>query len=965
MMSIKSGKRMLRRGVLLCTLFVILIACGAFAGNKTWTSLDLNPEDRAFQVVFNHEDPAYIYGGFYYFQVLHYDLDWLRKSRGLLDLNVQCLAMDPFDSEVLYTSGYRAGKLMTLYKSTDSGENWSKVSYLPGSPDEAVDVIVIDPMDPNYIFVGTDKRGVVWSDNGGTSWNEPSSWESGSNIVYDVAIHPADQSILYAATEEGVYKTTDRGDNWVRAGADQLSKRVRAVVIHTTNPDTVYAGQGEFLGKNHVWASPNGGSSWIQTGYEGRNGIYCMEMNPQNPLAIYIGTDGKGVYRTLNGGTSWKDINEGLEEGDDIILSMDLYSWGPGGERVCIGTNMGHVYTYTRANDVTPPDISGTTAITDTSFAGPFEVSATITDDSDIETNGTFLHYSLDKWAHQATIPMEAAGDLHSADIPEQFFSDTISYSVEARDRAENTAHDPENAPEDDYSFTLLLPPLNLDAGDDYEDYVPLSWDPPGSNIEEITIAYDDGGAENGYYWLGAGAGWAVKFTPPYYPVMVKECEIYITNVSSEVEFHGWNADGAFESPGTDIFEAFNTDLILGIWNEIDLTDKNLVIHEGDFYLGYIQTEAGGPALGFDQTSVQGRSWGYNNVDWEALEYMDEAILGNLMIRAVVEPYNPDLEGDPPSRIVLEGSSSVDSPVQRGNGPVRTAVQVDLAEGMSPVDITDISTVWGAPGRIELEKYRIYRSLTPGENYTVIDSVDAPVTEYQDDNVEGGTTYYYVVTAVYPDGESGYSNEAEGTPYSDVAVHTSGFTGTYERGTIRLNWQFDGHPSLTSFTVRRSTVFDDKGEEIARVAADKKGTCGYVDTPPDAVPYLYYSLWETYEDGSKKEAGNITLSMDRIVPSSTALRGISPNPFNPSTTIYFDISSRNIDHNGDASVSIKIFDTSGHMLRKLMDGKCAPGRYALLWNGKDDRGLSVPSGIYFIRLQVDNHVETRKSVLLK
>ncbi|MCP4251681.1 MAG: T9SS type A sorting domain-containing protein, partial [bacterium] len=83
-----------------------------------------------------------------------------------------------------------------------------------------------------------------------------------------------------------------------------------------------------------------------------------------------------------------------------------------------------------------------------------------------------------------------------------------------------------------------------------------------------------------------------------------------------------------------------------------------------------------------------------------------------------------------------------------------------------------------------------------------------------------------------------------------------------------------------------------------------------------------------------------------------------PNPFNPSTTISYTLPSR-------ARVHLGVYDVRGRLVATLADDVVAPGPHAVDWDGRNDRGIAVPSGVYFYRLQAGTEGLTRKMVLLK
>jgi len=89
------------------------------------------------------------------------------------------------------------------------------------------------------------------------------------------------------------------------------------------------------------------------------------------------------------------------------------------------------------------------------------------------------------------------------------------------------------------------------------------------------------------------------------------------------------------------------------------------------------------------------------------------------------------------------------------------------------------------------------------------------------------------------------------------------------------------------------------------------------------------------------------------------LLGNYPNPFNPSTTIRFEVPAAQ-------AVRLGVYDLGGRLLRTLVDGRTvARGPHRIDWNGRDDQGRSVPTGVYFYRLDAGSFTETRRMTLIK
>jgi hypothetical protein len=102
-----------------------------------------------------------------------------------------------------------------------------------------------------------------------------------------------------------------------------------------------------------------------------------------------------------------------------------------------------------------------------------------------------------------------------------------------------------------------------------------------------------------------------------------------------------------------------------------------------------------------------------------------------------------------------------------------------------------------------------------------------------------------------------------------------------------------------------------------------------------------------------------TLPPAPFVPAVTSVAQNVPNPFNPVTTVQYDVAVT-------GNVTIRIYDVAGRLVRTLVDQQRAPGRYTAQWNGDDDRGSRVSSGVYFYRMTAPGYTSpTRKMVLLK
>ncbi|MBN1561997.1 T9SS C-terminal target domain-containing protein, partial [candidate division KSB1 bacterium] len=124
-----------------------------------------------------------------------------------------------------------------------------------------------------------------------------------------------------------------------------------------------------------------------------------------------------------------------------------------------------------------------------------------------------------------------------------------------------------------------------------------------------------------------------------------------------------------------------------------------------------------------------------------------------------------------------------------------------------------------------------------------------------------------------------------------------------------------------------------------------------------------YKLQSIDLDGSDEFTEPVAVSMTSLVeqplvPLEFALLQNYPNPFNPQTTIRFDLPA-------SAEVSLVVYDMQGRIVRTLMAGHQGAGVHSAIWNGTDDAGRAVASGLYIYHLTAGEFSDIRKMTLLK
>jgi flagellar hook assembly protein FlgD len=95
------------------------------------------------------------------------------------------------------------------------------------------------------------------------------------------------------------------------------------------------------------------------------------------------------------------------------------------------------------------------------------------------------------------------------------------------------------------------------------------------------------------------------------------------------------------------------------------------------------------------------------------------------------------------------------------------------------------------------------------------------------------------------------------------------------------------------------------------------------------------------------------------LPRAFALHQNVPNPFNPTTTIQYEVPT------GGAEVSIRIYDATGRLVRTLVDERRPAGLHETAWDSRDGLGAQVSSGVYFYKMVSGGFSESKRMVLLK
>ena len=157
----------------------------------------------------------------------------------------------------------------------------------------------------------------------------PAYWTSGGpygGYIHSLAIAPTDPDIIYSATDNGIFKTTDGGAAWTKTGFPETL--AIAVQVGPDNPNTVWAGTDD-----GIYKSEDGGSTWTLKGLTGAR-VNTIVINPGNPNLLFAGTgvprstgEIAGVFKSTDGGDNWEEkLSAGLDAVAALLIDVDDFS---------------------------------------------------------------------------------------------------------------------------------------------------------------------------------------------------------------------------------------------------------------------------------------------------------------------------------------------------------------------------------------------------------------------------------------------------------------------------------------------------------------------------------------------------------------------------------------------------------------------------------------------------------------
>ena len=241
-----------------------------------------------------------------------------------------------------------------LFRSADGGQNWQELSGLrghgtgpqwqPGAGGMCLHTIILDPSDPNRIFIAISAAGAFRTDDGGKTWKPinrglysqyiPDPHAEVGHCVHHVAMHPARPNVLFMQKHWDVMRSNDAGDSWQEVSGNLPTDFGFVIDVHAHEPETIYVvpikGDSEHYvpdGKLRVFRSRTGGNEWepLTKGLPQSNCFVnvlrdAMAVDSLDKCGVYFGTSGGQVYASADAGDSWAPIVRDLP----AVLSVEV-----------------------------------------------------------------------------------------------------------------------------------------------------------------------------------------------------------------------------------------------------------------------------------------------------------------------------------------------------------------------------------------------------------------------------------------------------------------------------------------------------------------------------------------------------------------------------------------------------------------------------------------------------------------
>ncbi len=256
----------------------------------------------------------------------------------------------PSDPETVYAGVEDAA----LFKSVDGAQSWQELAGLrdvkghlwqPGAGGMCLHTIVLNPEDPNQIFVAISAAGVFRTSDGGETWQPinkglrsdyelPDAEADVGHCVHSISMHPSNPKVLFMQKHWDVMRSDNGGDSWHEVSGNLPTDFGFPIAVHAHEPETIYVvpikSDSEHYppeGKLRVYRSRSGGNEWeaLTAGLPQENCYVnvlrsALAVDKLETCGVYFGTTGGQVYASADEGDNWQAIVHDLP----AVLSVSV-----------------------------------------------------------------------------------------------------------------------------------------------------------------------------------------------------------------------------------------------------------------------------------------------------------------------------------------------------------------------------------------------------------------------------------------------------------------------------------------------------------------------------------------------------------------------------------------------------------------------------------------------------------------
>lgn len=849
---------------------------------------------------------------------------------------INCIAFHPTDNSTFWVGSPSGG----LWKTTNGGTSWTNLNdnqLVIGVSD-----IAVDYNNPNIIYIATGDRdggsigslggqnndnnsiGVLKTTNGGSTWTATglSYTVDQQRLVYRLLIHPSSSQVLFAATSDGIYKTTNGGTSWsLKTGNVWCDMEFKP-----GDPTIMYASSMPY-GSTYVNRSTNSGENWsfFSVATNGRRGE--LAVSPANSSVVYLlaansGGGVEGVYKSTNSGASFSVVNSGSPSG-----MLGYYTDGSGGS--------GGQGSYDWCIAVKPDDAN-------TVYIGGITTWKS--------TNGGVNFTANTCWTSHPFYNISGVPETH-ADKHALVFQNSSTLFEGNDGGIYKTTNGGTNWT--DLTNGLVISQIYR---------IGIS----KTNANVILTGMQDNGTKK---YIGGLSNWVDVYGGDGMECIIDNNNatsyMYVTYVNGEIHR---NSNGFSTFSTTQISANIPGGQPAGAWVTPYIMDPT---NSAILYAGYDKvwktTDRGNSwtsasqilsstqklrslAIAPSNTNVlyaadQTNMW--KTMDGGATNWTSvglPSLSGNAITYIAVKNNDPNtlwftLGGFTNGAKVFEstngGASWTNISAGLPNLPVMTIVQYKIATDRN---VLFVGTDRGVYVKDGANNWAAFNNGLPNVVVTELEILYTGGT----DKLRAGTY-----------GRGLWETDIDGA----LPIELFSFTGVFKNNLILLNWTTETETQNYGFDIERKSK-DDQASEWKKIGfvpgSGNSNSPKHYSFQDKSITYgTYLYRLRQIDDNGHHSVSNIIEISTGSIPTEYALRQNFPNPFNPVTTILYQVKEEGL-------VQLKVFNLLGQEMTTLLNEVKPAGYYSLNFDASN-----LPSGVYVYSVQVNDFIQNRKMTLIK